>query len=62
MAKKIRCPGLFCRSTDVTLMAEKTRTGLNLNPLHPLTFAKTKPTGKQKFHCNKCGRVFKAKI
>lgn len=62
MAKKIKCPSLTCRSTDVTVIAEKTRTSINLNPLHPLTLVNNKPTGKQKFHCNKCGRIFTAKI
>lgn len=62
MAKKIKCPGFMCGSTDVTMIAEKTRTSINLNPLHPFTLVNTKPTGKQKFHCNKYGRVFTAKI
>lgn len=62
MAKKIKCPGMFCGSTDVTQIGEKTRTSINLNPLHPLTLVNNKSAKKQKFHCNKCGRVFEAKI
>jgi len=62
MAKKIRCPGIMCRSTDVSQIGEKTRTSVNLNPLHPLTLVNNKSTKKQKFHCNKCGRVFTIKI
>ena len=59
---KIKCPGLFCGSTDVSLIGAQTKTSLNLNPLHPHTLTKTKAKGKQKFRCNKCGKVFEAKI
>lgn len=59
---KIKCPNMFCRSTDVTLIGGNTKTSLNLNPLHPFTLTKTKAKGKQTFHCNKCGKVFEAKI
>ena len=62
MAKKIKCPGLLCGSTDVTQIGEKTRTSIKLNPLHPFTLVNTKSAKKQKFHCNKCGRIFTAKI
>lgn len=62
MAKKIKCPGLLCGNTDVTQIGEKTRTSVNLNPLRPFTLTNTKAAKKQKFHCNKCGRVFEAKI
>lgn len=62
MAKKIKCPGLFCGSTDVSPIGERKRTSINLNPFHPFTIVNTKTSGKQKFHCNKCGRVFTARI
>lgn len=62
MAKKIKCPRRFCGSTDVTQIGEKTRTSVNLNPLRPFTLTNTKAAKKQKFHCNKCGRIFEAKI
>lgn len=62
MAKKIKCPGLLCGSTDVTQIGERTRTSINLNPLHPFTLVNNTASRKQKFHCNKCGRVFTAKI
>lgn len=62
MAKKIKCPSLFCGSTDVAQIGEKTRISVNLNPLHPFTLVNSKASKKQKFHCNKCGRVFTAKI
>lgn len=59
---KIKCPALFCGSHDVSLIGGKTKTSLNLNPLHPLTLTKTKAKGKQKFVCNKCGKVFEVKL
>lgn len=59
---KIKCPRFFCRSKDVSLVGSNTKVSLNLNPLHPLSPFSVKPKGKQKFRCNKCGRVFKAKI
>lgn len=62
MAKKIKCPGLFCRSTNVTQIGGKSRTSINFNPLHPFTLVNNKAMKRQKFHCNKCGRVFTAKI
>ena len=62
MAKKIKCPGLLCGSTDVTQIGEKTRTSVNLNPLRPFTLTNTKAAKKHKFHCNKCGSVFEEKI
>lgn len=62
MARKIKCPGLLCGSTDVSLVGEKMRTSINLNPLHPFTLVNHKAAKKQKFHCNKCGKVFEAKI
>lgn len=34
MAMKIKCHGLFCRSTDITQVWENTRTSVNLNPIH----------------------------
>lgn len=46
MAKKIKCPGFLCGSTDVTLMGEKTRTSINLNPLHPFTLVNNKSMKK----------------
>lgn len=49
MAKKIKCPGLLCGSTDVTQIGEKTRTSVNLNPLHPFTLVNTKSAKKQNF-------------
>ena len=62
MAKKIKCPGFLCGSTDVEYLGGNQRTSLNLNPLHPFTLVNTKPKGKQKFRCRKCGKVFEAKI
>lgn len=59
---KIKCPNWSCRSTDVSLVGGQTKTSLNLNPLKPFTLTKTKPTGKQTFHCNKCGKVFEVKL
>lgn len=62
MTKKIKCPGFLCGSTDVEYLGGNQRTSLNLNPLHPFTLVNTKPKGKQKFRCRKCGKVFEAKI
>ncbi len=59
---RIKCPNILCRSADVSLIGEKTKTKLNLNPLKPFTITTTKPTGSQTFKCNKCGKVFKARI
>lgn len=49
MAKKIKCPGLLCGSTDVTQIGEKTRTSVNLNPLHPFTLVNTKSAKSRNF-------------
>lgn len=59
---KIKCPNPLCRSTNIQLIGGKTKTTLNLNPFHPLTLTKQKPTGKQTFMCNSCGKVFTHKI
>lgn len=59
---KIKCPGLLCGSKDVSMIGGRTRTSLNFNPLHPFTLVNTKASGKQTFRCNKCGKIFKAKI
>lgn len=59
---KIKCPNPLCRSANVQLIGGKTKTSLNLNPLHPLTLTKQKPVGKQTFMCNSCGKVFTHKI
>ncbi|WP_367567287.1 hypothetical protein [Lacrimispora sp.] len=59
---RIKCPSWGCGSTDVQLIGGKTKTTLNLNPLKPFTLVNHKPTGKQKFMCNKCGKVFEHKI
>lgn len=60
--KKVKCPRMLCGSKDVTLIGGRTRTSVNLNPLHPFTIFNNKAAGKQKFRCNKCGKVFTAKI
>lgn len=62
MAKTIKCPRFGCGSTNVQLLGGKTKTTLNLNPLHPFTLVNHKAKGKQKFVCNDCGRVFEMKI
>lgn len=53
---------MLCGSKDVSLIGGRTRTSINLNPLHPFTLVNSKAVGKQKFRCNKCGKVFTAKI
>lgn len=60
MAKTLKCPK--CKSIDVEIISEKTRTTLNLNPLHPFTLVEQKPTGKAKCRCRECGRLFEAKL
>ena len=62
MSKKIKCPGLFCGSTDVDYLGGNQSTSINLNPLKPFTLTNTKPKGKQRFRCRKCGKVFEAKL
>lgn len=59
---KVKCPNILCRSTDVSIVGMKTRHSLNINPLHPFTLINEKPAGRQTFHCNKCGKIFKAHI
>lgn len=59
---KIKCPRMLCGSKDVSLIGGRTRTSINLNPLRPFTLVNSKAVGKQKFRCNKCGKVFTAKI
>lgn len=59
---KIKCPSLFCGSTDISFIGGRSKTTINLNPLHPFTLRNTKPVGKQKFKCNKCGKVFDVKM
>lgn len=49
MAKKIKCPWFLCGSTDVTQIGEKTRTSVNLNPLHPFTLTNTKSAKSKNF-------------
>ena len=60
MAKTLKCPK--CKSINCEILSEKTRTTLNLNPLHPFTLVNHKPTGKVKVHCLECGAVFDTKI
>ncbi len=60
MAKTLKCPK--CKSVNVDMLQEKTRTTLNLNPLHPFTLVNHKPTGKCKFRCLDCGRIFETKL
>lgn len=56
---KLKCPK--CKSTNIQLwdntknMKEFKRTGLNLNPLHPLTPFKTKTVQKEKTSAAKLG-------
>lgn len=59
---RIKCPKMLCGSKDVTMIGARSRTSINLNPLHPFTVFNNKAAGKQKFRFNKCGKVFKAKI
>ena len=49
-------------STDVEYLSGNQKTTINLNPLHPFTLVNTKPKGKQKFRCRKCGRIFEVKL
>lgn len=60
MAKALKCPK--CKSVNIEILNEKTRTTLNLNPLHPFTLVNHKPTGKVTAHCKDCGAVFNTKI
>lgn len=60
MAKTLKCPK--CKSVDIEIVNEKTRTTLNFNPLHPFTLVNHKPTGKVKCRCKECGRIFDTKI
>ena len=41
MSKKIKCPGLFCGSTDVDYLGGNQSTSINLNPLKPFTLTNT---------------------
>ena len=76
MAKRIKCPGLFCRSRDCQPITEgkKYKTGkgivggaIGTVALGPLGAAAGLASGlngkkKVKFMCNKCGRVFTVKV
>lgn len=74
--KRVRCPYWFCWSKDVvpvtTDKAFKTGKGLiggaigaaALGPIGAVAGVATGFNGKKKvkFRCNKCGRIFKAKV
>lgn len=75
MAKKIRCPGFFCRSTQcVPVSSNGYKTGKGLlgglvggavfGGVGAVAGAASGLNGKKKvkFVCQKCGRVFKAKV
>ena len=59
---RLKCPAFGCGSTNVQMIGGKTKTSLNLNPLHPFTLVSTKAKGKQKFQCLVCGKVWEQKI
>lgn len=59
---RIKCPNPLCRSANVQLVGGRTKTSLNLNPLHPFTLFNSKPKGKQTFVCNKCGKSFTHRV
>lgn len=73
--KKIRCPHIRCRSTDVTpITSEKYKAGAGIaggitgglifGPVGAAVGAATGFAGKKKtkFLCNTCGRVFTVKL
>ena len=59
---KLQCPG--CKGSHIQLLSNNEnmkqfqRTGLNLNPLHPLTLFKTKTIKKEKTSAAKIGLGF----
>lgn len=53
---KRRCPRCF--SEEVSPVT-RTRTTVNLNPLHPFTLVKHKAMKKTDWVCNNCGKVFR---
>lgn len=59
---KLKCPALGCGSSNIQIIGGKTKTSLNLNPLKPFTFFDHKPSGKQKFMCRDCGKVWEKRI
>lgn len=76
MAKRITCPSIFCKSTNVVPVSTKTKfsfgkaavggaIGSLFNPLGTVIGAATGINGKHgktKFVCQKCGKVFEAKV
>lgn len=76
MARRITCPGIFCKGTDVVPVSTKTKfsfgeaavggaIGSLFNPLGAVIGAATGINGnhgKTKFVCRKCGKVFEAKV
>ena len=56
---KLKCPK--CKGTNLSHIGGKTKTTLNLNPLHPLTLVNHKPKGKQEWYCMDCGYRFNHK-
>lgn len=76
MAKKIKCPGLFCGSTNVIPVDTKKKFSVGkavvgntvgglFGPVGAIVGAATGingKNGKTKFVCQKCGKVFEVKL
>lgn len=55
----VKCPK--CKGTNIECIGGKTKTTLNLNPLHPFTLVNHKAKGKQDWFCKDCGHRWKMK-
>lgn len=76
MRKYVRCPGIFCGSTNVMPVSTKTKFSLGkaavggavgslINPLGTavgIASGINGKRGKTKFVCQKCGKVFEIKL
>lgn len=68
MAKKVVCPGLFCKSIDVSPVGVTKKAGLVKGAvgslINPVVGVAGLLSGKKEatFRCNKCGRVFTVKL
>jgi len=54
-----RCPR--CKSTNISMSGNRTKTTMNLNPLKPFTLVNHKPT-KQIWTCMSCGKTWMEKM
>ena len=68
MSRRVACPGLFCRSMDVSPVGVTKKVSLVKGALgaaiHPALGVAGLLSGRKEatFRCNRCGKVFTVKI